>query len=107
VASIFSQQLVNASFTTPFGAPIYTVPAGFLVVVTDVISAGGGSDPAQYLLVEIGVVPIINDVMGAAGFAMSHWAGKEVLNAGDSLVMYSDADSFANVGATGYVLPIF
>lgn len=105
MAPIYSQKLVNTSVAAAFAGVVYTVPAGYTVVVTDVVMDITAPFTVAGSNLALGATVVLQPGTGATvGQNPAHWAGKQVLNAGDKISVNVVNPAGASYAVTGYVL---
>jgi len=102
VAPIYSTQLVNASYAAGASPTVYTVPAGATVVVTNIDMYVNNTVANQLSWVQLGSVVLLYRSSPAAGIVNMQWVGKQVLTAGQTILLRNDAA--VRLAITAYLL---
>lgn len=102
---IYSTRFYNGPATN--GQTLYTVPAGFVVVVRDLEVYNFSSSAIVQVQVQLGVSGSTSGVLAfvnnVASQVCAQWKGRAVVNAGESLVAFSTGSSFSML-VSGYLL---
>jgi hypothetical protein len=102
VAPIYSTQLVNASYAVGASPTVYTVPAGATAVVTNIDMYINNTVASQLSWIQLGSVVLLYRSSPAAGIVNMQWVGKQVLTAGQPIILRNDAA--VRLAITAYVL---
>jgi hypothetical protein len=82
----------------------FTVPAGFVAVVRDVVVTNAASSPGQIswgISTTAGFIVAYNFTELGSG-ASAQWTGRQVANAGEDLFIFAGVEAI--IGMSGYLL---
>lgn len=104
--AVYSRQFGQLRTTAVPDLLFYTVPAGYVAVVRDIVLyVDIDQTPGQiavYTISGSNAVMIYREISPTPGVTY-HWDGRQVLNAGQSLYIYSDAGRMVAL-VSGYEL---
>lgn len=103
MAPLYSQQLYNAQTTVTGNQTVYTVPAGAVVIVTNIDVFLNNAAAGNISQVQLGNAVVLFRVAPAAEQLTQQWVGKQVLAPGQTIVIRQSGTA-ARFGITGYVL---
>jgi hypothetical protein len=82
LATLYSTLLKSAS---PAAGVLYTVPAGYVVVLRDAVLRQSSGPLAVAFLVDLSVGAVIESYAPASLNAVDHWQGRQVFEEGDGI----------------------
>lgn len=102
MAGIYSTQFAAGSQASGTTTVVYTVPAGKVAVVRDIV-VGAQDTPANSVAVNYYGVAEIYQAGAIAQYSTAHFEGRVVLNAGDSIDVDAISGTWTYV-ISGYLL---
>jgi hypothetical protein len=104
MAAIYSTQLAAGSQASGTTSVVYTVPAGFVAVIRDIVF-GAQSPPANSVASNIAGVAEIYSVDTVTQYRTAHSEMRVVVNAGQSINVDAIAGTWSYI-ISGYLLTI-
>jgi hypothetical protein len=101
-AHVYTERFYTGNPAT--GATLFTVPAGFVYVITDISCVYYGSGTAEIAFGQGSGFYAVG-ASGIPNWTMFHWSGRWAINAAEEMLVSCSPATF-NVQITGYALTL-